>query len=217
MTRWLLAAALCLPSASAQEAAPAPYRLVVSYDRPGLLVPHWEITVPLRGMAQYTGKPEKGLDPGEVMFRLSDAGRAKLGTLMSRSKDLKPCETKSKGIANMGIKEVSYAPDGGPAVHCSYNYTDNKPLSDALDYIISIANTLQAGLELDRLHRYDRLGLDPVMSRLVDDAKEGKAAEIGAIKPSLTSLATDVAVLDRVRSRAQQLLDLSAQQDRRAP
>ena len=209
--------ALALGStAFAQDTAPG-YKLVVSYDRPGLQTPHWQITLPPRGVATYEGKPEKGLDPGEVQFRMSDAGRAKLGALLDRSKGMQPCETKSKNLANMGQKSVVYTPTSGAEARCSFNYTDNKPLGEALDYMLALAGTLQAGLELDRLHRYDRLGLDPVMVRLSEDAKSGHAVEMGAIQPTLESLVTDEALLDRVRSRAQQLLQLAKLQDTRKP
>jgi hypothetical protein len=189
------------------------YRVVVDYDRPGMSVPHWQVTVPQRGLAQYTGVPVKGNDPGLVTFHISDAGRAKLGLMLAGSKGLWPCETKTKGIANMGQKKVEYTPDGGPPATCTFNYTDNKALSDATNFVIAVVATVQTGLELERLHRYDRLGLDPVMLRLADDVKEGRAVEIVAIKPTLESLVSDTAVLERVRMRAQQLLDLAKQQD----
>lgn len=212
----LLCALLLTSAAIAQESATA-FRLVVSYDRPGLQVPHWQISVPPRGMAEYTGKPEKGNDPGQVLFRFSEAGRARVGALLTRSKGLKPCETKSKGLANMGIKDVVYAPVDGTESHCAFNYTDNKPLSELSDYMLSLAGTLQAGLELERLHRYDRLGLDPVMIRLAEDAKTGRAVEMGSIQPTLESLVADEALLDRVRSKAQQLLELAKLQDTPKP
>lgn len=199
--------ALAIQTAVAQDSTPG-YRLVVRYDRVGLQVPHWQVTVPARGMAIYTGKPDKGNDPGEVRFRISDGGRAKLAALLNRSKGMLPCETKSKGLANMGMKDLTYTPAAGPEAHCAYNYTDNKPLSEVGEYMLSLVTTLQAGLELERLHRYDRLGLDPVMIRLADDTKAGRAVEIGAIQPTLESLVADDALLDRVRSKAQQLLDL---------
>lgn len=212
----LCASLAAILPARAQD-VPAGYRLVVSYDRPGLQVPHWQITLPPRGPATYTGKPEKGIDPGEVTFRMSDTGRAKVASLLDRSKGMQPCETRTKHLANMGQKDVAYTPPNGAEVHCSFNYTDNKPLGEALDYLLSVAGTVQAGLEMERLHRYDRLGLDPVMVRLADDAKAGHAAEIGAIRPTLESLAGDEALLDRVRSRAQQLLQLAKQQDAAKP
>ena len=172
------------------------------------------IAVPPRGAAEYTGKPEKGIDPGTVTFRMSDAGRAKLGDLLVRSKGMQPCETKAKGLANMGVKSVTFAAVDGPEVHCNFNYTDNKPLGQALEYIVALAGTLQTGLELDRLHRFDRLGLDPVIARLSDDVKEGRAVEMGAIRPTLESLITDRSRCWTVSAAsAQQLLDLAKQQD----
>ena len=75
---------VALPALAQTEAMP--YRLSVDYDRPGLAVPHWKISIPPRGAAEYTGKPDKGIDPGVVTFRISDAGRAKLGDLLVRSK-----------------------------------------------------------------------------------------------------------------------------------
>lgn len=212
----LLCVLLSTTAVIAQENAAA-YRLVVSYDRPGLQVPHWQITIPQRGMAEYTGKPEKGSDPGQVLFHVSDAGRAKLALLLNRSKGLQPCETKSKGLANMGMKDVVYAPGSGPEVHCAFNYTDNKPLGEVSEFIISLAGTLQAGIELDRLHRYDRLGLDPAMTRLAEDARAGHAVEMGAIQPTLESLVADEALLERVRSKAQQLLELAKLQNTSKP
>ncbi len=188
------------------------YRLSMAYDRPGLNIPHWQISLPEHGDAQYTGKPIQGVDPGTIPFAVSDAGRAKLGTLLEASHNLQPCETKSKGIANMGQKSLTYAPAGAPEVQCSFNYTDNKPLSQAAEYLVAVVNTIQTGIELDRLHRYDRLGLDAVMLRLVGDIKEGRAAEIVAIRPTLQRLVEDEALMERVRTHAQQLLDLAKTQ-----
>jgi hypothetical protein len=193
------------------------YRVVIDYDRPGLSVPHWQIVVPPRGMAQYTGVPVKGNDPGTVNFWISEAGRAKLGNMLASSKGLTPCETRSKGIANMGQKNIVYTPANGEAEHCTFNFTDNKPLNDAFSYLLAIAGTVQTGLELERLHRYDRLGLDPVMIRLTDDIKQGRAAEIGAIKSTLESLVTDPALLERVRTRAQHLLDMEKLEETATP
>lgn len=195
--------------AAAPLVAQSTYELTMTYDRPGLTVPHWTLTIPAAGPATYTGKPEQGIDPGTVAVALSNAGRDKLGALLERTHNLQPCETRTKGIANMGAKELTYSPAGKPAVHCAFNYTDNKPLSEASEYLAGIANTVQFGLELDRLHRYDRLGLDAVLARLQNEVKEHRAVELIAIRASLESLTRDDALMDRVRSRAQMLLDLA--------
>lgn len=188
------------------------YSVTMTYDRDGLTVPHWKIMIPEQGEAQYTGKPIKGVDPGLVSFRVSASGREKLGWLLGQSNNMQPCETKSKGIANMGQKDVTYWPSGASEVHCSFNFTDNKALGQSTDYIMALANTIQTGVELDRLHRYDRLGLDAVMHRLVADVKEHRAVEVIAIQPTLQRLVEDDALMDRVRANAQSLLTLATQE-----
>jgi hypothetical protein len=212
-----LALASTLPLLAQDAALDTTYKLVVDYDRPGLVVPHWKIVVPPRGMAQYTGAPIKGNDPGVVLFRISDAGRARLAAMLAHSNGMSPCETKSKGIANMGSKTIVYTPTTGDPVTCTFNYTENKSLSEASTYLIGVSTTLQAGLELERLHRYDRLGLDPAILRLMDDVKGGHATELLAIRPTLESLVTDPALLERVRAKAQQLLDMAKQDETATP
>lgn len=189
--------------------AQSTYSVTMTYDRDGLTVPHWKIMIPEQGDAQYTGKPIKGADPGLVNFHMSASGREKLGWLLGQTNNLQPCETRSKGIANMGQKDVTYWPSGASEVHCSFNYTDNKALGQSTEYLMAIANTIQTGVELDRLHRYDRLGLDAVIHRLVADVKEHRAVEVIAIQPTLQRLVEDEALMDRVRAKAQDLLALA--------
>ncbi|MEZ2346208.1 hypothetical protein [Terriglobus sp. RCC_193] len=206
---WIVAPALAqgqsLPATRA-------YGLTFVYDRPGLNVPHWQIKITPHSAAEYRGTPLKGVDPGMIFFAISDPGSERLGDLLAGSHDMQPCETKSKGIANMGQKRIDFWPEGRPESHCAFNYTDNKPLSEAADYLIAIANTIQTGVELDRLHRYDRLGLDAVMHRLVADVKEHRAVEVVAIRPTLQRLAEDEALMDRVRAKAQDLLTLASEE-----
>jgi hypothetical protein len=71
-----------------------------------------------------------------------------------------------------------------------------------------IAETMDEGRELDRLHRYDRLGLDDAMASLTEEVSNGSAREVGTIAPSLRAIAADAEVLQRVRARAAALLNL---------
>ena len=185
------------------------YRLVLTYDRPGLTIPHWQINLQPHMPGQYSGKTAKGEEFGMIFFAISDAGSEHLANLLKQSNGMQPCETKSKGIANMGQKDVTYTPEGGAETHCSFNFTDNKPLREAAEYLMGMANTLQTGVELDRLHKYDRLGLDAVIRRLAADVKEHRAVEVIAIQPALQRLVEDDAVMERVRQRAQELLTLA--------
>lgn len=200
-----------------QQEAPsrAGLSLTMSYDRPGLPVPHWEFSIHPDGSAVYISKhaaESVGVVDTPVRFTLSRTGAAKLAGWMAQSNSLQPCETRTKNLARMGDKVLVYRADSGAESRCAFNYTDNKALAAASQYLISASYTLEEGATIDRLHRYDRLGLDPVLIRLAAAAKDGKAPELGAIRPALQGLVADDAVLERVRARASQLLVLADQQ-----
>ena len=203
----LLATSLAASWANAQD-APG-FRLNATYDRPGLQVPHWQLRVAPSGEAEYTsehagGAPQAASAP--VTFKLSEEGSAKLMSLLSGSHGMQPCETKTKGLARMGMKTLEFQEGTQVAARCTFNYTDNKPLAAATDYLLAMSYTIEQGATLDHLHRYDRLGLDPVMTQLATAFKNGQAREMQAIRPTLASLANDEAVLERVRQKAAELL-----------
>lgn len=185
------------------------FRLTATYDRPGLQVPHWQMRIAPSGQVEYAsdhaGAPAQAAS-SPVVFRLSKAGSAKLSTLLSDSHGMQPCETKTKGLARMGMKTLEFQQGAKPAATCTFNYTDNKPLAAAADYLLAVSYTIEQGAVLDHLHRYDRLGLDPVMTQLAAAYKNGQAKEMQAIQPTLTSLVNDDAVLERVRQKAADLL-----------
>lgn len=209
------AAMLKLPAQAQNAAAKIGFSLTMSYDRPGLPVPHWEFAIQPDGAAEYNAKHALegvGVVDVPLRFTLSRTGAAKLAGWLAQSNGLQPCETRTKNLARMGDKVLVYRPQDGGEARCAFNFTDNKALAAATQYLISASYTLEEGATIERLHRYDRLGLDPVLIRLTAAAKEGKAPELGAIRPSLQGLVSDDAVLERVRLKASQLLALADQQ-----
>ena len=79
--------------------------------------------------------------------------------------------------------------------------------------IQGITETMDAGRELDRLHRYDRLGLDSAMSFLAQEAADGRALDIETIADSLRAIVSDSDVLARVRAKANAMLVQIGAQD----
>ncbi len=211
------AAAFCLLFAFLSASAETPvYPLFMEYDRPGLNVPHWSFDIQPDGQTEfkptYASPQPNGADNAVVRFTMSTSGMQKLQKLLLDSKGMQPCETKTKGLARMGMKTLQYAGANGAPAKCSFNYTDNKPLAAAAEYLTAVSYTLEEGATIDRLHRYDRLGLDAVLIRLAAAAKEAKAPELASIRSSLQALVSDDQVLERVRIKASQLLALSDQQ-----
>ncbi len=68
---------------------------------------------------------------------------------------------------------------------------------------------MDEGRRLEFLHRYDRLGLDAEMISLANEVQAGRAMELGTIAPTLDAIADDTAVMQRVRLRAEKLLEQS--------
>ncbi len=118
------------------------------------------------------------------------------------------CASKAKNIADTGNKTLSYSgPDGRGA--CTYNFSENKGVMVLTDMFEAIAFTMDTGRRLEFLHRYDRLGLDAEMETLTHEVEQKRALELGTISDTLTSLASDDSVLQRVRIRAEKLLELA--------
>ena len=210
----------------AQQSQPpaAAATLTFHFERPGLPVPEYTFTLHPDGTATYTAQyapaPQQtsrygGVDASAVVaapervdlpIQLSGATTARLfENARTVGYFQHPCEAKAKNIANTGKKVLSYTgPDGSGT--CTYNYTENKLISGLTDTFFGIAYTLDEGHTLAASHRFDHLGLDAEMIQLTEAVKEGRALEVGAIAPTLRSIAEDPQLLDRVRARATQLL-----------
>jgi hypothetical protein len=120
------------------------------------------------------------------------------------------CEAKEKNIAQTGRKTVTLE-RSGTNVACTFNYSDDAKLMDAVEAFEALAETMLSGERLAHDHRFDRLGLDAEMDRLTTEVAEGRALEPGNIAPVLQSIGEDDRVIDRVRRKAQRLLTQSAE------
>jgi hypothetical protein len=116
------------------------------------------------------------------------------------------CASKAKNIANTGKKTLSYTGADGSG-SCTYNYSENKTIDTLTNTFLAIAYTMDEGRRLDFLHRYDRLGLDADMISFAQEVEAGRAVELGTISPTLASIVDDQAVIQRVRLKAQKMLE----------
>jgi hypothetical protein len=190
------------------------------FERMGVPVPQLTVRVHEDGTGSYQAEqaaktsndwPGRGEDAQHIdrPITLSSSTIAKI---FKASRELKyfdfPCASKAKNVADTGKKTLSYAgPDGQGA--CIYNYSDDKNVTLLTNIFQGIAFTLDEGRSLEHLHRYDRLGLDAEMEMLAREVDQGRALELGTIAPTLSSIADDGAVIQRVRLRAMKMLEQS--------
>jgi hypothetical protein len=188
------------------------------FDRVGLAVPHFKLSLQEDGKGTYLA------DQAE-MPATQTSSRGQAAQHIDRSINLTPgtvakvfkvaralnhfeveCASKAKNIADTGKKTLSYSgPDGSGS--CTYNFSENKNVDMLTDIFLGIAYTMDEGRKLEFLHRYDRLGLDAEMTLLAQEVQEGRALELGTISPTLVAIANDADLIQRVRLKAAKMLE----------
>jgi hypothetical protein len=214
--------AFCQPVSSTDPPAVLQGQVSFQFERAGLPVPRYTLEIHEDGSGRYQAD-----EAASLPSQSSSAAQYVGGKHIDRAITLSPttvakifkqvrsldyfnitCTSKAKNIADTGKKTLTYVgPDGRGS--CVYNYSDNKNVTALADMFLAIAFTIDEGRRLEFFHRYDRLGLDEEMTTLGHEADEGRALELGTIAPTLMSIESDTAVIQRVRLRAGKLLEQS--------
>jgi hypothetical protein len=210
---------------AAQTAAPAAdpsatkqAEVSFQFDRNGLPVPRFTLRIREDGTASY--QADQAETPatansmrGQAAQHIDRSVNLTRGTVAKVFKAARAanyfnmeCASKAKNIADTGKKTLTYSGADGSG-SCTYNYSENKTIDTLTSTFQGIASTMDEGRRLEFLHKYDRLGLDAEMISLTQEADAGRALELGTIAPTLATIADDTAVIQRVRLRAQKMLE----------
>jgi len=214
-----------IPFSAAQTAGPAtnastakPAEVSFQFDRTGLPVPHFTLRLWEDGTGNYqadqaeiaaTATSMRGQAAQHVdrPIRLSSGTVGKIFKAARAADHFNvECASKLKNIADTGKKTLSYTGSDGSG-SCTYNYSENKSVDTLTNTFLAIAYTIDEGRRLEFLHRYDRLGLDAEMISFSGELDAGRALELGTISPTLAAIADDTALIQRVRLKAQKMLD----------
>jgi hypothetical protein len=175
-----------------------------TFERVGLPVPKFSMELDKSGRGNYTA--DEGPPPDAHFFTISAKTAVKVFSLLADVRlSQEVCASKAKNVADTGAKTLTYSEDK-TMTSCAYNHSENKDVQQLTAIFQGIAETMDEGRTLERLHRYDRLGLDAEMIAFSDEVSSGRALELGTIAPCLRSIADDVEVIQRVRTRAEKLL-----------
>jgi hypothetical protein len=221
----LLLLPVCWTPGFAQPAAPPNAttdgkrsEVAFQFQRPGLPVPKFTLHIAEDGTGRYEadqaeipatlnsmrGQAAQHIDR-PIHLTSATTGKIFKDARAANRFDME-CASKAKNIADTGKKTLTYTgPDGSGS--CTYNYSENKTIAALTDTFLAIAYTIDEGRRLEFLHRYDRLGLDAEMISLSQELEAGRALELGTIAPALASLADDGALIQRVRVKAQKMLE----------
>ncbi len=213
----------CIPYAQSQSSAPFSKEATITFafDRTGLSVPRFTLTVREDGVGTYQADEveRSGTQPTSMPSAVAGAEKhierpmalsaAMTEKIFKAARGLKrfntTCASKAKNIADTGTKTLTYTGVDGTGT-CTYNYSEDKNVILLTGWFQGIAFTMDEGRKLDFLHRYDRLGLDAEMQLLVQAIEDKNALELGNISSTLSSIANDTDLMQRVRVRAAALL-----------
>lgn len=196
-------------AASAQTPLATADEIGFERDWPAQVTPYFRVVVHGDGSGLVTTAREMVPDASAVTpIQVSSEIRARLFAVEPIVAGSKGCETGSKKLAQTGRKTLTLRRDG-KVLTCTFNYSDDKRMQEAVNAFGAIEVTIEEGPKLVRLRRFDRLGLDAEVSSFLDAVKSGRAIELGNIAPVLRTLAGDGELMERVRNRATDLLAMA--------
>ena len=191
---------------------PAPV-ISFEYTLDGANPPHYGLTVEAAGRAAYRSDDEiparKGEESGTpflVKFLISRSTADRIFDLAKSLNFFKgDFEYHGGRIANMGAKTLTFK-NGDTYQTTSYNYSQNQNLQQLTNIFQGISNALEYRRRLERLYRYDKLGLDGELKAMEDDMKRGYIVELQVDESILKQIVGDSAVMNITRRRAEGIL-----------
>ncbi len=222
--RLLLALLMALTLLHAQASQIAPNQpqpaavptVTFTFDWPSIELHRYIIWVDSSGHAAYQswtadpapGQPSDG-DPYMLKFAASAAARDRIFALARQLKYFNgDFEYRKHRVAATGDKTLAYA-DPDKQYVTRYNWSENAGIGELTALFQGMSTTIESGRRLERLRRFDRLGLDEEMKNLEHLAVEHSATELQLIAPILQQLTEDPAVLNIARQRARHILQIA--------
>ena len=211
----MLALAASFVPLMAQQAAtdkPAPAVVTFTLDFPQSSPEHYSIAVDARGHANYecTGKVAEDSDEEtyRAEFEVSAGNRERIFEWVKQAKYFAgKIDSGNNKLAFTGTKVLSYQ-DGQHSNTARFNYSNLEPVRQLTALFQSMAGTLEYGQRLAYYHRYQKLALDDELKRMEAQAKNNELSEIQGVEPALREIFEDASVINAVRARAKELMQM---------
>jgi hypothetical protein len=210
-----LSISLLLPVTSAQSAGvgerSAP-TVTFALDFPQSNPAHYSITVDAAGHGRYEciGKVAEDSEDDQYRseFEMSAGNRTRVFEWAKQAHYFSGnIDSGNRKIAFTGDKVLSYQ-DGQRSTEGRYRYSNLEPVRQLTALFQSMAGTLEYGRRLAYYHRYQKLALDEELKQMEEQAKTGGLSELLAIAPVLQEIVEDNSVINVVRVRARELIQM---------
>ena len=180
-----------------------PHRYLIAVDSGGSAVYRSWTTDP-------EGEASSADDPYLRKFALQAATRDRIFTLARQLGYFNgDFEFHKHRVAATGDKTLAYA-DRERRYETRYNWSEDAGISELTTLFEGISASIESGHRLERLYRFERLGLDEELKNLERLVADHQATELQIIAPILDQLASDPSVINLARQRARHLLQMAS-------
>jgi hypothetical protein len=185
-----------------------------TFDFPQSDPEHYSIVVDATGHARFecTGKIAQDSDNQtyRTEFEVSAGNRERIFELTKRAQYFGgKVEAGNRKVAFTGAKILSYQ-DGLHSSTARYNFSNTAAVQQLTALFQNMAGTLEYGHRLAYYHRYQKLALDEELKHMEAQAKNDELTEIQSVAPVLREIAEDPSVINVVRARAQELVEMGS-------
>jgi hypothetical protein len=205
---------LSMSQRPAEGVATSPAVVTFTFDFPQSNPEHYSISVGATGHARYECT-EKIVEDSEQQvykseFEMSAAGRKQIFVWTKEAQYFAgKLDSGNRKLAFAGSKILSYQ-DGQRSFTARYNYSNVPAVQQLTTVFENMAGTLEYGSRLSYYHRYQKLALDDELKHMEAQAKSSKISELQAVAPVLQEIVEDTSVLNGVRARAKQLIEMGS-------
>ncbi len=212
----MLAVAALPAVLTSQQAGSSGATAVVTFtlDFPESNPEHYSIAVDAAGHAHYECSGKVAQDSEEegytTEFQVSAGNRQRIFSLAKQARYFAgQIDSGNHKLAFTGVKVLSYQ-DGRLSNTARYNYSNLEPVRELTTLFQNMAGTLDYGRRLAYYHRYQKLALDDELKRMEAQARSNELSEIQGVAPVLREILEDTSVLNGVRARAKELLEMGS-------
>jgi hypothetical protein len=211
----LAVAAMSAPTIAQQTAnASAASTAMVTFtlDFPESNPAHYSIAVDATGHARYecvgTIAEDSEEQPYRVEFQASAGSREKIFDWAKRAQYFAgKIDSGNNKLAFTGTKLLSFQ-DGQRSNTARYNYSNLAAVQQLTELFQRMGGTLDYGRRLSYYHRYQKLALDDELKRMETQARNNELDEIQGVTPVLQEIFEDASVINGVRARAKELIEM---------
>jgi len=202
---------LSLSQHSADAATSLPV-ITFTFDFPQSNPEHYSISVDATGHARYecTGKITEDSEEQvyKSEFEMSAESRRRIFEWAKQAQYFGgKLDSGNRKVAFAGRKILSYQ-DSQRSFTARYNYSNVAAVQQLTTLFQNMAGTLEYGSRLSYYHRYQKLALDDELKHMEAQAKGSEISELQAVAPALQEIVEDTSVLNGVRARAKQLIEM---------